>query len=105
MRKEAVMVRWGIALLSLLVVGTLSAAPEIPEQQHHDLVAKLAADGLSGRLAEALKTDWGRKALNERIDLVMAGPLARIRRSSHALWEEHYFSSDPIGRLVLRPER
>ncbi len=105
MRKEAVMVRWGAALLSLLVVGSLSAAPEITEQQQHDLVAKLASEGLSGRLAEALKNDWGRKALNERIDLVMAGPLARIRRSSHALWEEHYFSSDAIGRLVLRPER
>jgi hypothetical protein len=105
MRKEATMVRWGIAMLSLLVVGTLSAAPEISEQQQHELAAKLAGDGLSGRLAEALKSDWGRKALNERIELVMAGPLARIRRSSHALWEEHYFSSDPIGRLVLRPER
>lgn len=95
------MVRWLIAL-TLLGIG---AAPRVSEDRHHRLVEKLSPDGLSGRLAEALKSDWGRKALDDRIDLVMAGPLTRIRRDSHGLWEEHYFATDASGRLVLRPER
>lgn len=93
-----------IAVAALLLLG-IGAGPQISEENHHQLAAKLSSDGLAGRLAEALKNDWGRKALNERIDLVMAGPLTRIRRASHGHWEEHYFSTDPEGRLALRPER
>ena len=93
-----------IAAVTLLLLG-LGAQAQIPEENHHQLVSRLSPDDLAGRLAEALKSDGGRKALNERIDLVMAGPLNRIRRASHGHWEDHYFSDDSEGRLVLRPER
>jgi hypothetical protein len=92
------------SLIALFLLG-VAASADVTETRQHDFAAKLSPEGLSGRLAEALKSDWGRKALNERIDLVMAGPLTRIRRDSHGLWEEHYFSTDAVGRLVLRPER
>jgi len=88
----------------LLLLGPLSASA-LREDRHDRLVAKLAADGLSGRLAEALKTEWGRKAYDERMEILTAGPLARARRDSHGHWEEHYFAPDAAGRLVLRPER
>jgi hypothetical protein len=93
-----------IAALAVLLLG-LGADAQISEESHLQLVSKLSPDGLAGRLAEALKSDWGRKALNERVDLVMAGPLTRIRRASHGHWEDHYFAADAEGRLVLRPER
>jgi hypothetical protein len=92
-------------LLALsLLLGTVSAS-ELREERHDRLAAKLAPEGLSGRLAEALKTEWGRKAFDERIEVLRAAPLARARRDAQGLWEEHYFTPDAAGRLDLRPER
>jgi hypothetical protein len=87
-----------------LLFGTLSAA-EHRDDRHDRLVGKLSSDGLAGRLAEALKTEWGRKAFDERIEVLTNVPLARARRDAHGRWEDYYFSTDPTGRLDLRPER
>ncbi|HVE41143.1 MAG TPA: hypothetical protein VNM14_14710 [Planctomycetota bacterium] len=88
-----------------LLVSALFAAPETGEDRLQQFSGKLASDGLTGRLAEALRTDWGRRAFQERIDLVMAAPMTRIRGNEHVLWEDYYFSADSAGRLVLRPDR
>jgi len=88
----------------LLLLGTVSASP-LREDRHDRLVGKLSSDGLAGRLAEALKTEWGRKAFDERIEVLTNAPLARARRDAHGRWEDYYFSTDPTGRLDLRPER
>src|SRR5262245_14969050 len=89
----------------LLLASALFAAPEIGEDRLQQFSGRLSSDGLTGRFAEALRTDWGRKAFQERIDLLMAAPLTRIRGNEHGLWEDYYFSVDAAGRLVLRPER
>jgi hypothetical protein len=88
-----------------LIVSALFAAPQIGEDRLQQFSGKLSPDGLAGRLAEALRTDWGRRAFQERLDLVMAAPLTRIRANEHALWEDYYFAADAAGRLALRPER
>src|SRR5687767_1699933 len=91
--------------LPFLAATLLFAAPQVSEDRRLELTSKLSSEGLAGRLAEAVRTDWGMKALNERIDLLLLGPTQRTRRDSHGLWEEHYFATDEVGRLVLRPER
>lgn len=91
--------------LPFLAVAMLSAAPEVSEDRRLALASKLSPEGLAGRLAEALKNDWGLKALNERIELLQASPISRVRQDSHGLWEDHLFSADEAGRLILRPER
>src|SRR5262245_16860125 len=90
--------------VTLLLLGTVSAS-ELREERHDRLASKLSSEGLSGRLAEALRTEWGRKAFDERLDVLRAAPLARVRRDSQGLWEEYYFVPDGVGRLDLRPER
>lgn len=94
-----------LAWLPLLTASLLFAAPEGSEDRRLDFVSKLSPEGLSGRLAEAMRTDWGVKAFNERIDLLQASQLNRIRQDGHGLWEEHYFAADESDRLSLRPER
>jgi hypothetical protein len=88
-----------------LLVSALVAAPEIGEDRLQQFSGKLSSDGLTGRLAEALRTEWGRRAFQERVDLLMSAPMNRVRGNEHGLWEDHYFSVDAAGRLVLRPER
>lgn len=88
-----------------VLAAALSAAPDLSEERSRQLTSKLGADGLAGRLAEALRTDWGRKAFNERLELLQAIPLHGARHGAHELWEQHYFAADEAGRLVLRPER
>src|SRR5262245_12434388 len=94
-----------LAWIPFLAASMLFAAPELSEDRRLELTSKLSSEGLAGRLAEALRGDWGLKALNERIDLLQTAPLLRVRSTGHALWEEHYFSTDDSGRLLLRPER
>jgi hypothetical protein len=94
-----------LAWLPILVASLVFAAPEVSEDRRLELTSKLAVEGLAGRLAEALRTDWGMRALNERIDQIQAAPLNRVRQDAHGLWEEHYFAADESGRLILRPER
>lgn len=91
--------------LPFLAVSILSATPEISEDRRVELTSKLHPEGLSGRLAEALRTDWGLRALNERVDLIQLSATSRIHGDAHGLWEDHYFSADESGKLILRPER
>ncbi len=102
LREEASMVRM-LGWLPFLAVTALSARPEVSEDRTLQLTSKLSADGLAGRLGDALKTDWGRRAFQERLELLQAVSLGGA--SAHAQWEEHYFAPDEAGRLVLRPER
>ena len=94
-----------LAWLPFLAASLLSAAPELTEDRRIELTSKLSSEGLAGRLAEALRSDWGLRALNERIDLLQAAPLNRVRQDGHGLWEEHYFAADDSGRLTLRADR
>jgi len=94
-----------LASLPFLAASLLLAAPEVPEDRRIELTSKLSSEGLAGRLAEALRSDWGLRALNERIDLLQTAPLLRVRSTGHAQWEEYYFATDESGRLQLRPER
>lgn len=91
--------------LPILAATALFAHPEITEDRTLQLTAKLSGEGLAGRFAEALKTDWGRRAFNERLELLQAVALSGARQDAHRLWENHYFSADETGRLTLRPER
>src|SRR6185295_12249100 len=94
-----------IGWLPFLVVTALFGQPEISEDRTLQLTSKLSPEGLAGRFAEALRTDWGRKSFQERLELLQAVALSGARNDAHSLWEEYYFAPDEAGRLVLRPER
>jgi hypothetical protein len=69
------------------------------------LAETLSRDGLSGRLAEALGTEEGVQAAEERIDFLLALETGPLERDGHGAWLGHLFSRPPGGDFNLRPER
>jgi len=93
---------------SLLLALALSASPaaaQDPADAIKELAGKLSKDGTSGRLAEAMATDAGVQAVQEKIDFLLSSRIARLERDASGCFEDYLFSTDAAGDLVLRPER
>jgi hypothetical protein len=69
------------------------------------LAEKISKDGMSGRLAEALATDAGVQAVQEKIDFLLAARISRFERDTTGHFEDYLFTTDDRGDLHLRPER
>ncbi|HEX7896160.1 MAG TPA: hypothetical protein VF950_00165 [Planctomycetota bacterium] len=86
------------ALLSLPLQDDLDARLDA-------LAGALAADGASDDLAELLKSEFGRQAVRERIDSIVAARTARLDRDPQSPYEDWFFARDERGAFRLRPER
>jgi hypothetical protein len=66
---------------------------------------KLAPDGPSAALAELCRSEHGRAALLEKVQLLVEHAAARLDRDPLSVFQEHYFAADATGALRVRPER
>src|SRR5262245_62449189 len=69
------------------------------------LGGKLSKEGITGRLAEALTTDAGVQAVQEKIEFLLAARISRFERDTTGHFEDYLFTTDANGDLHLRPER
>lgn len=93
-----------ISLVAMLLGMASLARPDMSESRMRDLASRLSTEGQAGRLAKELQTYTGRRALLDRLNLLLLGSISRVRQDAQGLYEDHLFSTDPDGRLVLRPE-
>jgi hypothetical protein len=66
---------------------------------------KLSKEGITGRLAEAVGTDAGAQAIQEKIEFLLAARISRFERDAVGHFEDYLFTTDAKGDLHLRPER
>jgi hypothetical protein len=91
--------------LALALAASPLGAQENVDEAIRGLATKLAKDGVSGRLAEAVGSDAGVQAVQEKIEFLLSSRVARLERDSSGCFEDWLFAPDAAGDLVLRPER
>lgn len=74
-------------------------------RQARALIQKLHPEGASGRLAEAARTEGGRRALEEALEDVVRWKTRSYEEDFDTHYEAHFFTADAHGMLTLRPER
>jgi len=89
-------------MMKVLALVLMAAAAQ---EDIKALGEKLSKEGLTGRLAEALATDAGVQAVQEKIDFLLAARISRFERDATGHFEDHLFTTDGNGDLHLRPER
>ncbi|MBV8878489.1 MAG: hypothetical protein JO332_00860 [Planctomycetaceae bacterium] len=92
-------------MIAATLILLLSAAQEQLHESIRDLAGKLAKDGINARLAEALATEPGIQAVEEKIEFLLSSRVARLERDASGCFEDYLFAPDPNGDLLLRPER
>jgi hypothetical protein len=93
-----------LAVLAILA----SAWAQDDDDENRDvarLVSLLAPEGLSGKVAELGKTEAGREALSEALDLVVSWKTRGFERDMDSHYESHLFEIDAEGGLKLRADR
>jgi hypothetical protein len=93
-----------LLLAFLLCAGAASAQDDV-DAAIRGLSEKLAKDGMSGKLAAIVATDWGVQAVREKIEALLAHRVGRLERDAIGYYEDYLFSTDEKGDLRLRPER
>lgn len=83
----------------------LAALALLPQDDLEARLDELAGRMEPGPLAELLKTEHGRLAIQERIDTLAAARAARLDRDPQSSYEDWFFSRDERGAFRLRPER
>jgi hypothetical protein len=83
----------------------LAALALWPQDDLDARLDELAGSIEAGPLAELLKTEHGRLAIQERIDSLAAARTARLDRDPQSPYEDWFFSKDERGAFRLRPER
>jgi len=88
-----------------LAFALLSATAAAAQDDIKALGGKLSKEGLTGRLADALGTDAGAQAVQEKIEFLLAARISRFERDTTGHFEDYLFTIDGNGDLQLRPER
>lgn len=95
-----------VAILAIFwAAGFPARGQESLERAAAELAQKLAPDGPAGKVAEAARTEAGRRALAEALREAVAWKIRPVERDPDGFFETWFFIRDEEGTLRPRPER
>jgi hypothetical protein len=94
-----------VAILAVLAAVAPACGQESLERAAAELAQKLAPDGAAGKVAEAARTEAGRRALAEALREAVAWKIRPVERDPDGFFETWFFIRDEDGTLRPRPER